>query len=220
MAQKRLQAIKEFTEFGSGHKIAERDLEIRGSGSILGSRQSGHIEKIGYDLYMKYLKDAVMKLKGLDVEEEIETTIDLKLDSFIPKEYIADDRTRLEIYKKISVLSTEEEYSDLVDELIDRFSDFPDEVSNLMDIALLKNKAQKAKVSSIVERRGEYRVRVEGEVELPAIMEINNEFENVSYSMGNVNEIVLTKLKYPLDKLKKLVTILYLHKKDTKTSKK
>lgn len=220
VAQKRLQAIKEFTEFGSGHKIAERDLEIRGSGSILGSRQSGHIEKIGYDLYMKYLKDAVMKLKGLDVEEEIETTIDLKLDSFIPKDYIADDKTRLEIYKKISVLSTEEEYSDLVDELIDRFSDFPDEVSNLMDIALLKNKAQRAKVSSILERRGEYRVRVEGEVPLPAIMEINNEFENISYSMGNDNEIILTKLKYPLDELKKLVTILYLHKKDTKTSKK
>ena len=220
VAQKRLQAIKEFTEFGSGHKIAERDLEIRGSGSILGSRQSGHIEKIGYDLYMKYLKDAVMKLKGLDVEEEIETTIDLKLDSFIPKDYIADDKTRLEIYKKISVLSTEDEYSDLVDELIDRFSDFPDEVSNLMDIALLKNKAQRAKVSSILERRGEYRVRVEGEVPLPAIMEINNEFENISYSMGNDNEIILTKLKYPLDELKKLVTILYLHKKDTKTSKK
>ena len=220
VAQKRLQAIKEFTEFGSGHKIAERDLEIRGSGSILGSRQSGHIEKIGYDLYMKYLKDAVMKLKGLDVEEEIETTIDLKLDSFIPKDYIADDKTRLEIYKKISVLSTEEEYSDLVDELIDRFSDFPDEVSNLMDIALLKNKAQRAKVSSILERKGEYRVRVEGQVPLPAIMEINNEFENISYSMGNDNEIILTKLKYPLDELKKLVTILYLHKKDTKTSKK
>ena len=220
VAQKRLQVIKEFTEFGSGHKIAERDLEIRGSGSILGSRQSGHIEKIGYDLYMKYLKDAVMKLKGLDVEEEIETTIDLKLDSFIPKDYIADDKTRLEIYKKISVLTTEEEYSDLVDELIDRFSDFPDEVSNLMDIALLKNKAQRAKVSSILERRGEYRVRVEGEVPLPAIMEINNEFENISYSMGNDNEIILTKLKYPLDELKKLVTILYLHKKDTKTSKK
>ena len=220
VAQKRLQAIKEFTEFGSGHKIAERDLEIRGSGSILGSRQSGHIEKIGYDLYMKYLKDAVMKLKGLDVEEEIETTIDLKLDSFIPKDYIADDKTRLEIYKKISVLSTEDEYSDLVDELIDRFSDFSDEVSNLMDIALLKNKAQRAKVSSILERRGEYRVRVEGEVPLPAIMEINNEFENISYSMGNDNEIILTKLKYPLDELKKLVTILYLHKKDTKTSKK
>ena len=220
VAQKRLQAIKEFTEFGSGHKIAERDLEIRGSGSILGSRQSGHIEKIGYDLYMKYLKDAVMKLKGLDVEEEIETTIDLKLDSFIPKDYIADDKTRLEIYKKISVLTTEEEYSDLVDELIDRFSDFPDEVSNLMDIALLKNKAQRAKVSSILERKGEYRVRVEGEVLLPAIMEINNEFENISYSMGNDNEIILTKLKYPLDDLKKLVTILYLHKKDTKTSKK
>ncbi len=220
VAQKRLQAIKEFTEFGSGHKIAERDLEIRGSGSILGSRQSGHIEKIGYDLYMKYLKDAIMKLKGLEVEEKVDTTIDLKLDSFIPKEYIEDDKTRLEIYKKISVIDTEEAYSDLVEELIDRFSDFPDEVSNLMDIALLKNKAQKASVKSITERKGEYRIKVEGEVSLEAIMEMNNEFENISYSMGDENEIVLNKLKYPLDELKKLVTILYLHKKDTKTSKK
>ena len=220
VAQKRLKAIKEFTEFGSGHKIAERDLEIRGSGSILGSRQSGHIEKIGYDLYMKYLKDAIMKLKGLEVEEKVDTTIDLKLDSFIPKEYIEDDKTRLEIYKKISVIDTEEAYSDLVEELIDRFSDFPDEVSNLMDIALLKNKAQKANVKSITERKGEYRIKVEGEVSLEAIMEMNNEFENISYSMGDENEIVLNKLKYPLDELKKLVTILYLHKKDTKTSKK
>ena len=89
-----------------------------------------------------------------------------------------------------------------------------------MDIALLKNKAQKAKVSSIVERKGEYRIKVLGEVSLNAIMELNNEFENISYSMGDDNEIVLTKLKYPLDELKKLVTILYLHKKDTKTSKK
>lgn len=220
VAQKRLQAIKEFTEFGSGHKIAERDLEIRGSGSILGSRQSGHIEQIGYDLYMKYLREAIMKLKGIEVEEKIDTTIDLKLDSFIPKEYIEDDRTRLEIYKKISVIDTEDAYSDLVEELIDRFSDFPDEVSNLMDIALLKNKAQKANIKSIIEKNGEYRIKVEGEVSLEAIMELNNEFENISYSMGDENEIILTKLKYPLDDLKKLVTILHLHKKDTKSSKK
>ena len=169
---------------------------------------------------MKYLKDAVMKLKGLEVEEKVDTTIDLKLDSFIPKEYIEDDKTRLEIYKKISVIDTEEAYSDLVEELIDRFSDFPDEVSNLMDIALLKNKAQRANVSVISEKNGEYRIKVEGEVSLEAIMEMNNEFENISYSMGDENEIILTKLKYPLDELKKLVTILYLHKKDTKTSKK
>ncbi|MDY3901989.1 transcription-repair coupling factor [Peptoniphilus sp.] len=220
VAQKRLQAIKEFTEFGSGHKIAERDLEIRGSGSILGSRQSGHIEQIGYDLYMKYLREAIMKLKGIEVEEKIDTTIDLKLDSFIPKEYIEDDRTRLEIYKKISVIDTEDAYSDLVEELIDRFSDFPDEVSNLMDIALLKNKAQKTNIKSIIEKNGEYRIKVEGEVSLEAIMELNNEFENISYSMGDENEIILTKLKYPLDDLKKLVTILHLHKKDTKSSKK
>ncbi len=89
-----------------------------------------------------------------------------------------------------------------------------------MDIALLKNKAQKASVKSITERKGEYRIKVEGEVSLEAIMEMNNEFENISYSMGDENEIVLNKLKYPLDELKKLVTILYLHKKDTKTSKK
>ncbi|NMW85946.1 transcription-repair coupling factor [Peptoniphilus sp. AGMB00490] len=220
VAQKRLQAIKEFTEFGSGHKIAERDLEIRGSGSILGSRQSGHMEKIGYDLYMKYLREAIMKLRGLEVEEKIDTTIDLKLDSFIPKEYIEDDKTRLEIYKKISVIDNEDAYSDLVEELIDRFSDFPDEVSNLMDIALLKNKAQKANIKSIIEKNGEYRIKVESEVSLEAIMELNNEFKNISYSMGDENEIILTNLKYPLDELKKLVTILHLHKKDTKSSKK
>jgi len=219
VAQKRLSAIKEFTEFGSGHKIAQRDLEIRGSGSILGSKQSGHIDQIGYDLYMKYLKDAISKLKGIEVDENKETTIDIKIDSFIPKEYIEDDKIRLEIYKKISVISSDEEYSDLVDELIDRFSDLPEEVSNLMDIAFLKNRAQRANVSSIIERKGEYRIKIDGEISVETVLDLNNEFENISYSMGDENEVVLTKLKYPLESLKKLVSILILHKKDTKTSK-
>ncbi|MBU5668261.1 transcription-repair coupling factor [Peptoniphilus sp. MSJ-1] len=218
VAQKRLSAIKEFTEFGSGHKIAQRDLEIRGSGSILGSRQSGHIDQIGYDLYMKYLKDAISKLKGIEVEEEVETSIDIKINSFIPKEYIEDDRIRLEIYKKISVISSDEEYSDLVDELIDRFSDLPEEVSNLMDIAFLKNRAQRANVKSITERNGEFRIKLDGEISVETVLELNNEFENISYSLGEENEIVLTKLKYPLEELKKLISILILHKMDTKTT--
>ncbi|MET3617951.1 transcription-repair coupling factor (superfamily II helicase) [Peptoniphilus olsenii] len=218
VAEKRLTAIKEFTEFGSGHKIALRDLEIRGSGSILGSRQSGHIDQIGYDLYMKYLKDAISKLKGIEPEEEFNTTIDLKIDSFIPKSYIEDDAQRLEIYKKISVLNSEEAYSDLIDELIDRFSDLPEEVTNLMDIALLKSKAEEAKIDSIIQKNDSYEIKITREISLEVVMELNNEFENIEYSLGETNIITISKLKYPIESLKKLIAIVNLHKKDTKAS--
>lgn len=218
VAEKRLTAIKEFTEFGSGHKIAMRDLEIRGSGSILGSRQSGHIEQIGYDLYMKYLKDAISKLKGIEPKEEFNATIDLKIDSFIPKSYIEDDRERLEIYKKISVIDSEESYSDLIDELIDRFSDLPEEVTNLMDIALLKYKAEEARIESIIEKNKVYEIKISGEISLEAVMELNNEFKDIEYSLGDANIIKVSKLKYPIEELKKLIAIVNLHKKDTKVS--
>ncbi len=218
VAEKRLTAIKEFTEFGSGHKIAMRDLEIRGSGSILGSRQSGHIEQIGYDLYMKYLKDAISKLKGIEPREEFNSLIDLKIDSFIPKAYIEDDKQRLEIYKKISVIDTEESYSDLIDELIDRFSDLPVEVTNLMDVALLKSKAEDAKIESIIEKNKVYEIKIPGEISIETVMELNNEFKDIEYSLGETNIIKVKNLKYPIEELKKLIAIVKLHKKDTKVS--
>lgn len=216
IAQKRLKTIKEFTEFGSGFKIALRDLEIRGSGSILGSKQHGHIDNIGYDLYMKYLTQAVNKLKGIETRETIETVIDLKIDSYIPKTYIEDERLRLEIYKKISVLESEKEYSDLIDELIDRFSDLPKEVVNLMDISLLRYKASKINVISIIEKDGKYTIKLNEEIGLNLIKEMGENFKYISYDLSEHSEIILEKLKYPMEDLKKALVIISSQKNHNK----
>nr|WP_300003658.1 transcription-repair coupling factor [Tissierella sp.] len=151
VAEKRLHAIKEFTEFGSGFKIAMRDLEIRGSGNLLGLQQSGHIEAIGYDLYVKFLGAAIRRLKGEKVEEEIETTVDIKIDSFIPSKFIEDEEIKIEVYKKIAVIEDQEDYSELLDELIDRFGDIPRQIENLMDISLIKSIANKNKIKNIIQ---------------------------------------------------------------------
>lgn len=216
IAEKRLKAIKEFTEFGSGYKIALRDLEIRGSGSILGAKQHGHMDSIGYDLYVKYLQDAVKKRKGMEERVTVETVIDLKMDSFIPKEYITDEELRLEIYKKISVIEQEEDYSDLMDELIDRFSDVPREVSNLMDIALLRAKASAADVLSIVQKNDKYEIKLLEEMDLQLVSALQDQIKNIAFSFGAHPLIILSKLKYAVEELKKVVSILSLHKKNTK----
>ena len=215
VAQKRLKSIKEFTEFGSGYKIAMRDLEIRGSGSILGSRQHGHIDSIGYDLYIKYLRDAVSKLKGEVVEEKLETTVDLKIDSYIPSDYISEENLRLEIYKKISVIESVEDYRDLVDELIDRFSDIPKEVSNLMDISLLRYEASLAGINSIVQKRDSYEVKFGFMPDLKLINDLSDEFKDINLSMGKEPGFTITKLKYPIEDLKKVVSLIKLHKNNT-----
>lgn len=215
IAQKRLKSIKEFTDFGSGYKIAMRDLEIRGSGSILGSRQHGHIEAIGYDLYIKYLKDAVAKLKGEKVEEKVETTVDIKIDCFIPKKYIADDNLRLEIYKKISVVESEDEYQDLVDELIDRFSDIPKEVSNLMDISLLRHNASLAGILSIIQKRDRYEFKLSFIPDINLINDLKGEYRTLKLNMTKEPIFEVSGLKYPVEDLKKIVSIIKLHKNNT-----
>lgn len=142
-AEKRLKAIKEFTELGSGFKISLKDLEIRGAGNILGSKQHGHMEAVGYDLYCKMLNEAVKSLKGLKTEEDFETTVDLDVDAYIPSSYIKNEYQKLEIYKKIAGITGEEEYEDMQDELIDRFGDIPKTVHNLLTVALIKSMAHK-----------------------------------------------------------------------------
>lgn len=215
IAQKRLKSIKEFTEFGSGYKIAMRDLEIRGSGSILGARQHGHIDSIGYDLYIKYLRDAVSRLKGDIVEENIETSVDLKIDSYIPSNYIKDENIRLEIYKKISVVESEEDYSDLIDELIDRFSDIPREVTNLMDISLLRFEASRAKIISISQRKDKYEFKLSFVPELPLINELTDIFKDIKLLSGKDPGFIISGLKYPIEDLKKAVLTIKLHKNNT-----
>ena len=152
-AEKRLQAIREFTDLGSGFKIAMRDLEIRGAGNLLGAEQSGHMEAIGYDLYCKMLNDAVLRLKGEKEDiDEFETTIDLMIDAFIPATYVRNEMQKLELYKRIASIETEEEYEDMSDELMDRYGELPAPVMNLLKVALLKAKAHTAFITQIEQK--------------------------------------------------------------------
>lgn len=151
VAEKRLKAIKEFTEFGSGFKIAMRDLEIRGAGNLLGQQQHGHMAAIGYDLYVKYLEETVNKLKGEVKEERIETTIELNIDGYIPDRYISGEEQKIEMYKRISSIESKDESSDVIEELIDRFGDVPMQVMNLLKISYIKLLCQKAKIVSLTQ---------------------------------------------------------------------
>lgn len=154
VAEKRLAAIKEFTELGSGFRISMRDLEIRGAGNLLGARQHGHMEAVGYDLYCKMLNEAVKKLKGEDIpQSDYETSVEIKVDAFIPVSYIKNEFQKLDVYKRIAEIETEEEKSDMVDELLDRFGEPPKSVMNLLSIALLKVKAHRAYITEIASRK-------------------------------------------------------------------
>lgn len=154
VAEKRLAAIREFTDLGSGFKIAMRDLEIRGAGNLLGAEQHGHMEAVGYDLYCKMLNEAVKHLKGELKEEPFATTVDLDIDAYIPSSYIPNEYQKLDIYKRIASIENEEEMDDMLEELIDRFGDVPKKVVQLLNIALLKSLAHSVYVVSI-EQKGD-----------------------------------------------------------------
>lgn len=155
VAEKRLKAIKEFTEFGSGFKIAMRDLEIRGAGNILGSQQHGHMAVIGYDLYVKMLNDAIRKVKGEQIEEELEVEIDLSVNAYIPDYYIDDELIKLEMYKKIACIENKDDLSEVQYELEDRFSDIPKPVETLLNIAYIKSMCKKLKIEKVRQVKNE-----------------------------------------------------------------
>ena len=138
VAEKRLHAIREFTDLGSGFKIAMRDLEIRGAGNLLGAEQHGHMEAVGYDLYCKMLNEAVKEAKGIRQQEDFETTIDLNVDAYIPEKYIPNEFQKLDIYKRIAGIENDEEYEDMLEELMDRFGEPSRAVQNLLAVASLK----------------------------------------------------------------------------------
>lgn len=151
VAEKRLAAIREFTDLGSGFKIAMRDLEIRGAGNLLGMRQHGHMEAVGYDLYCKMLNEAVRHLKGEGGQQEdsFTTLIDLDVDAFIPPAYIVNEVQKLDIYKRIAGIENEKERDDMKDELLDRFGEIPRSVENLLQIALIRVAAHKLDLAEI-----------------------------------------------------------------------
>ncbi len=153
VADKRLKAIKDFTEFGSGFKVAMRDLEIRGAGSLIGEYQHGHMEQVGYDMYCKLLDEVMREMQGKKIEKPQEDVqIDLNISSYIPEEYIENNNIKLSIYQDIALCRNEKELLDITDEIIDRFGNMPKEVENLIEITRIKNMARAKKINKIAQK--------------------------------------------------------------------
>ncbi len=153
VADKRLKAIKEFTEFGSGFKIAMRDLEIRGAGSLLGEIQHGHMDQVGYDTYCKLLDEVIKEIQGIEIEPEKDIQIDLNVSSYLPDDFIENSSQKIEIYQDIALCRTEEEIQNVIDEIIDRFGPMPEKVENLIEIARIKELCKKTGVIKIQEKK-------------------------------------------------------------------
>lgn len=194
ISQKRLNAIKEFTEFGSGFKIAMRDLEIRGAGNILGGEQHGHMEAVGYSLYLQMLGEAVSEEKGETVQKEADCLIDIKINSHIPESYITSLPQRIAMYRRIASIKNDDDFYDVTDELIDRFGDIPQPVKELLQVALIRAKATALGVQEISERG--YSIVLKFREFSPEFIQrfLNSFNDRVSFKEG---EIATVSLKIP-----------------------
>ena len=192
VAEKRLAAIREFTDLGSGFKIAMRDLEIRGAGNLLGARQHGHMQAVGYDLYCKMLNEAVKNLKGIRTGEDFNTTVDLDVDAFIPPSYIVNEFQKLDIYKRIAGIENQTESDDMKEELLDRFGEIPKSVDNLLRIALIRVQAHKLYMSEIRGKNEEIRFIMTASAEImtqniPALL---TKYPKLSFNAKGVPEFL------------------------------
>ncbi|MGE5328756.1 MAG: transcription-repair coupling factor [Deltaproteobacteria bacterium] len=215
-AEKRLKAIKDFTEFGSGFKIAMRDLEIRGAGNLIGPEQHGHIEAVGYDTYCRLLEAAVKELKGEDIKEEANTQIELNVSAYIKDDYIVNESQKIEMYKKIASARMEEDIRDIEDELIDRYGDIPPYVYNLLEIAYIKILARNLKITSISDRAGSIIFQFEENgIKFDAVAQLVNIYKRkilftasnppyITYKLDLKNENKVKNIKSILQDLKKL----------------
>lgn len=156
ISEKRLKSIRDFSDFGSGYKIAMKDLELRGAGNLLGESQSGHVEAVGYDLYVKFLQEAVEKASGkeIDIKKKSDVYIDIKVDAYIPNSYISDEAQKIEMYTRIARISDSDDYNNLVEDLIDIYGDIPIMVDNIMYVSLIKSLAEKIGFKEIRELKG------------------------------------------------------------------
>ncbi len=175
VAAKRLETIRDYAEFGAGFKIAIRDLEIRGAGNLLGAQQHGHLDAIGYELYIKLLNEAVLEEKGEAVPKRAECTVTLKCDAYIPTSYVANASQRMGLYKKIAAIECEEDRIDVLDELIDRYGDAPKSVTNLLTVSMLKSAAERCGVTSVIEEQSIVKIRCV-KVDYLLWHELSNEF--------------------------------------------
>lgn len=184
VAEKRLAAIREFTDLGSGFKIAMRDLEIRGAGNLLGVKQHGHMQAVGYDLYCKMLNEAVKNLKGISTAEDFNTAVDLDVDAFIPPSYIVNEVQKLDIYKRIAGVETQAECDDMREELLDRFGETPTAVINLFRISMIRVQAHKLYITEIKGKNGEIRftLKTDARIHAERIPELLKKHEKLSFN--------------------------------------
>ena len=188
IAEKRLEAIKEFTDLGSGFKIAMRDLEIRGAGNLLGVEQHGHIDAVGYDMYCKMLNEAVLALKGEAAGHapEFETSIEMEIDAYIPASYIKNETRKLEMYKRIADIENETELLDRQDELLDRFGDYPESVGNLMQIALIKAMAHDVYITQVTYKKDRLNLNSKRTNDILMF----RPYEKAPYNINNIPELL------------------------------
>ena len=159
IATKRLEAIRDYAEFGAGFKIAIRDMEIRGAGNLLGAEQHGHLDAVGYELYIKLLNEAVLEEKGEKVQKKIDCTVNLRSDAYIPDRYVPYSSQRMGLYKRIAMIETPEDKDDIFDELIDRYGDVPKQTQNLLMVALVRAAAKRCEIVTIIEEQTEVRIQ-------------------------------------------------------------
>lgn len=212
IAEKRLQAIREFTEFGAGFKIAMRDLEIRGAGNILGPEQHGHMMAVGFDMYCRLLDEAVHELKGTDLEQLPQPTLDLNLNAFISDQYISDPGTKIEVYKKIMHIETRQDSEEMEEELIDRFGDIPEPTLNLIAAARIKALAAKVGVQSIIQQKETVNIKfyAESTIKADQLEPVTALFnKRVSFAVTPNLQIILSVKKYKdMEMLEKLEQLL------------
>ena len=212
VAEKRLRAIREFTEFGAGFKVAMRDLEIRGAGNLLGSEQSGHMMNIGYELYCKLVDDAVKRIKGEYVNDTPdETSVELAVAANIPDWYIEDETTKLQIYRKIALVRTPADEEEMLDELIDRFGDVPRETMNLLKVAQIRGLCEELSVARIYEQNKRILFTFEEKNRLTpfAVMNINEAFRGRAFVHGGVKPYIRIPM-IPERKLEDTIRLLRL----------
>ena len=213
VAQKRLQAIREFTEFGAGFKIAMRDLEIRGAGNLLGKEQHGNMNLVGYDMYCLLLEQAVKELKGDDTAEKPKTSVDIKVDAYIPDGVIEDDALRIEMYRRIASIEDDEDKSAVTAEFIDRYGDVPQSVENLMDIAVIKSLASELYISDITQKDDLVVFTIDHVVSVKSIVDIMDGYKSkmmfssgeTSYLSYKYDENILYNIKIILQRLKNTI---------------
>ena len=203
IAEKRLSSIKEFTEFGAGFKIALRDLEIRGTGNILGAEQSGHMAAVGYDLYVKMINEAISELQGTQETEPVQTRIEVDIDAYLPSEYISADSMRIEMYKRIAEIHDEASRDDVIDELIDRFGDPAKPVMNLIYIAQIKKACEKLYIDRLQYREGALQMRfsTEAHLDVPVLIQQISKDKRMKLIQRQPGGLSFREPGQPIDKL-------------------